>query len=261
MAGMPKPNFERDGVSLYHGDCMDVLRKMPDSSVDLIATDPPYGVDYQSAWRTDAARRHKRIANDKQPFVWWLKDAARILRDGGGMLCFCRWDVSHAFRSAIEWSGLKIRAEVIWDRMAHGMGDPASCPGPQHDTAWYATKGRRVWHDTRPKSVVRAMRVSGTKLTHPNEKPLELMSQLIGDYAAPDDVVLDCFAGSGATLEACQRLGRNAIGIEMDDKYFTQARERVSRTADTLFAGVKHAQKENQSTTQTQEETHQAEAV
>lgn len=65
------------------GDCMSVLRDMATESIDMVITDPPYGIDYQSH-RKEKARRIARIANDKAPFIWWIYDAARILKRGGG---------------------------------------------------------------------------------------------------------------------------------------------------------------------------------
>lgn len=65
------------------GDCMSVLRDMATESIDMVITDPPYGVDYQSH-RKEKARRIAKIANDKVPFIWWIYDAARVLKHGGG---------------------------------------------------------------------------------------------------------------------------------------------------------------------------------
>lgn len=72
--------------AVIHGDCLTVLHQMDAESVDMIITDPPYGVDYQSnrPKAKDPSARFKKIANDKTPFIWWLYDAFRILRDGGG---------------------------------------------------------------------------------------------------------------------------------------------------------------------------------
>ena len=78
------------------GDCMSVLRDMATESIDMVITDPPYGIDYQSH-RKEKARRIAKIANDKAPFIWWIYDAARILKRGGGVLCFTRWDVQQVF--------------------------------------------------------------------------------------------------------------------------------------------------------------------
>ena len=65
---------------IIHGDCLEVMKGLPDGSVNAVITDPPYGITYQSARRTDASKRHKKIANDKRPFIWWLYDAYRILQ-------------------------------------------------------------------------------------------------------------------------------------------------------------------------------------
>ena len=105
---------------ILHGDCLDVMRDLPAGSVDAVITDPPYGIDYQSAWRTDKADWLDKISNDEKPFIWWVYDAARILKVGGAMLVFCRWDVQEPFRMAMELAGLDIRSQVIWDRQVDG---------------------------------------------------------------------------------------------------------------------------------------------
>lgn len=65
------------------GDCLEKIKTIQDLSVDSVVTDPPYGMDYQSAWRSDPEKRFKKIANDKKPFIWFLYDAFRVLKDGG----------------------------------------------------------------------------------------------------------------------------------------------------------------------------------
>lgn len=215
-------------IQLHQGDCLDVLRTLPAGSVDAVVADPPYGISYQSARRTDRSKWKPKIANDGRPFVWWLHDTARVLCNGGALLCFCRWDVQEAFRLAIGWAGLKVRAQVVWDRMAHGAGDPAVSPAPQHDVIWYATKGRRVFHGKRPKSVVRSMRLGGEALTHPNEKPVGLMVGLLNSYTTVCDTVLDPFMGTGAVGVACTLTERRFIGIEIDPGYFAVAQKRIT---------------------------------
>ena len=78
------------------GDSLTVLRDMEADSVDMVITDPPYGIDYQSS-RKEKASRLAKIANDKAPFIWWIYDAARVVKRGGGVLCFTRWDVQQVF--------------------------------------------------------------------------------------------------------------------------------------------------------------------
>mgnify|MGYP000390796407 CR=1 FL=1 len=213
---------------VHNGDCLDVLRSMPDASVDAVVTDPPYGMAFQSAWRTDKAERFDQIANDDAPFVWFLADAARIIKPGGCLICFCRWDSAEAFRLAIGWAGLSVKSQLVWDRVAHGMGDLKASAGPQHDTVWFATKGRYAFHGTRPKSILRHQRPHGDALRHPNEKPLSLMVSLVQDYVPPGGTVVDPFTGSGSTAEACVQTGRNFIGIELDPGYCEIARRRIA---------------------------------
>ena len=65
------------------GDSLTVLRSMDDESIDMVITDPPYGIDYQSG-RKEKERRLAKIKNDKAPFIWWIYDAARVVKRGGG---------------------------------------------------------------------------------------------------------------------------------------------------------------------------------
>lgn len=215
--------------TIHQMDCLDGLRKMEAESVDLVLTDPPYGISYQSAWRTDKKDRFDMVANDGQPFVWWLYDAFRVLKNGGGLVCFCRWDVQEDFAKAIQWAGFSIKSQVIWDREAHGLGDLKAAFAPQHDVVWFAVKGKFEFKNGRPKSVVRAMRVSADKMVHPTEKPVELMKYFVEKLSSPGDMVLDPFMGSGATAVACQQTSRNYVGFEINDEYVKVAERRLTQ--------------------------------
>ncbi len=222
---------------IHHGDCLEFLRTLPSGSVDAVVTDPPYGISYQSSW-VAKSERFDQIANDGQPYVWFLAEASRVIMDGGCLLCFCRWDTAEAFQLAIAWSGLDIAAQVVWDRVGHGMGDLAGCPGPSHDLIWFARKGNFKFHGKRPISVVRCARLSGDQIVHPNEKPVSLMRQLVDSYSPKDGTILDPFMGSGTTGVACMETGRNFIGCEIDVKYCEIARKRIhaAQAQGRLFA-------------------------
>lgn len=220
-------------ATIYHGDSLDVLRTLPDASVDAVVTDPPYGIDYQSG-RVEKERRRARIANDTQPFVWWLYDAFRVTRDGGALICFCRWDVQEAFRAAIEWAGFTVKSQVIWDRKHHGMGDLHASFAPMHDVVWFATKGDFRFPAGRPVSVVSSPRLDGAELQHPNQKPVELMAYLVRSVARAGSTVLDPFMGSGSTVVAAVQEGCNAIGIELDLDYCELAARRVQSEGSQL---------------------------
>jgi len=204
---------------IYNGDCILGMNKIESESVDVIITDPPYGINFQSQRRVQTEKLEK-IVNDKRPFIWWLNEAYRVTKNNGCLACFCRWDVAEDFRKAIEWAGYQIKSQVVWDRLHHGLGDIKAQFAPRHDIIWFAVKGKYQFPNKRPVSVLSSMKVSGNKLVHPNEKPIELMEQLVVYLSKTDDIILDPFAGSGSTLLAAKRTGRKYLGFEIDEKYY-----------------------------------------
>jgi site-specific DNA-methyltransferase (adenine-specific) len=214
-------------VRLILGDCLEVMKTLPDKSVDAVITDPPYGIAFQSAWRIDKNEWRPKIANDTKPFTGWLRDAFRITAEAGCLICFCRWDVQEDFRKAIVLSGWSVKSQIVWDRMCHGMGDLSSAFAPQHDVMWFGIKGEFAFPGARPVSVFRDMRVAPDKLVHPNEKPVSLMRALSSSVARRGGVVFDPFMGSGTTGVACVQAGRDFIGIEIDQGYFSIAERRI----------------------------------
>lgn len=92
-------------IRLMQGDCLELMKQIPDKSVDLVLCDPPYGINYQSA-RRPKEQRFSKIVNDKQPFSEFIKPAIRILKDTGCMLIFTRWDVQSYFIDEINAGGV-----------------------------------------------------------------------------------------------------------------------------------------------------------
>ena len=211
---------KRPSVQLYHGDCMGVLRGLRTNSVHAVVTDPPYGISYQ--WGSNP-----KIINDGRPFIWWLWDSARVLKSGGALVCFCRWDVQHAFRSAIELAGLRVRGQWVWDRKWWGIPNPTTLL-PRHDVMWFATKGRFKFPGKIPPSLIQVPSILGPKRVHPTEKPAELMRQLVRFVTPHRGVVLDPCMGSGATGAAVVD-GFGFTGIEIDRKFYRAAVKRLRR--------------------------------
>jgi DNA modification methylase len=212
---------------LIHGDCLEKMRKIPDGSIDLVLTDPPYGMDYQSARRTDKAQWKPKIANDRLPFIWFLHEASKKLKDGGALISFCRFDSWTDFSRACELAGLEVKAEIVWDKMNHGTGDLKGCPGFRHEIAVFAVKGRFIFHGKRPQSLFATPRINPASMQHPNEKPVALMEWLVEHYCPKNGTVLDCFTGVSPVGVACKNLSRNFVGIELDEQYLKIARERI----------------------------------
>jgi site-specific DNA-methyltransferase (adenine-specific) len=208
-----RPYFTDGLVTIYHGDCREIL---PHVTADVLVTDPPYGMAYQSGWKESS-----RIANDDSTEC---RDRALEIWGGKPALVFGRWSVDRPAAT---------RELLIWDKGDWpGMGDLSLPWGPSTEEIYVLGDGfigRRTGQILRdPK------RPSGSNALHPNVKPIGLMEMLV--RSCPPGVVIDPFCGSGSTLVAAKNLGRKAIGIELEEHHCKTA---VSRLAQqTLFGGA-----------------------
>lgn len=225
-------------VELICGDCIQEMQKLPDNSIDSIITDPPYGIDYQSARRTDKTQWKPKIDNDKEPFLDWIPEAFRIIKDTGSLLCFCRWDIEQQFKEAITNSGFEIKSQIIWDKVIHGMGDLDSSFAPQHENIIFATKGNFEFPRKRPQSIIRVQRVQAEKMVHPNEKPVLLFYKLIDAVMPKNGTMLDCFFGSGNSSLAANLFGINYIGYDSNPLYYETAKKKLLDAQQQMRLGI-----------------------
>lgn len=213
------------------GDCMGPETGLPSlkpNSIDFGIADPPYGIDFQSSWKIES-QRFKKIANDKKPFTPFIEPLFNAMKEGGRAIIFYRWDVASTFIEECVKVGFTVVFELIWDKVIHGMGDLKACPGPQHESAIYVTKGRYEFTGKRPKSIYRHKRVHPDNQIHPNEKPVELYKALTRDFANIGDICVDPFAGSGNSLRAWESMNFNYVGYEIDPDYYKAAKNRMSK--------------------------------
>ena len=213
---------------IHNRSCMDIATIIDDNSIDCIITDPPYGIDFQSARKKDKSTWKPKIANDESPYIEWIPLAYEKLKWGGRLICFYRWDVQEEFLSAIEAAGFTVKSQIVWDKVMHGMGDLKGEFAPQHELMIYATKGRYEFKGARPKTIYRAQRVSADALVHPNEKPVNLLQALIRDISIKEDIILDFFSGSGSTSVAASIERRQYVAFELDENYVNIANKRIS---------------------------------
>lgn len=221
-------------ATLYHGDCLEALPMI--ESADLPLTDPPYGIDYQSAWRTDKSQWHPKIANDTNldfiPAV--LSELHRMTPPDAHAYVFCRWD-----KWPLPWGAWKATNMLVWDKMSHGTGDLENSFGPQHELCAFLTKGRLGFNGKRPVDVLRCPKVPPEALVHSCEKPVPLLQRMVELSCPKSGIVIDPFMGSGATGQAAMRAGRKFIGMELDQGYFALACRRIEasqRQTDMLAA-------------------------
>ena len=163
---------------IYCGDCLEILKNIPDKSVDAIITDPPFGIDFRSS-RVKGGRFEK-IANDKKPFVQFIPEIARILKDTGAAAIFTRWDVQQAFIDVMRENGMNPTGVLIWHKGGSGMGDLKRGFAPDYESIiYYAGKDFAFCNGRPASSVIRIEKVNSTKMVHPNEKPVDLFRYLI----------------------------------------------------------------------------------
>lgn len=236
--------YESERATLYHARAEDALPLIPKGSVDLLATDPPYGVAFRSSRGGDGGN-FDTIANDRpenaDAMAAIVADAVRRLRSGRHAYVF---GPDHLV-AGLPLGGV---TELIWDKTVLGMGGQEAPWRPAHEPITFgvytpsqanrASGYGRMATRLRQGSVLAVMRPhSRGARRHPTEKPVALMRQLIESSSCLGETVLDPFAGCGSTLVAAVLEGRKAIGIELDAGYCATAVRRLrwaERVADLM---------------------------
>jgi len=236
-------------IDLRKGNCLEVMKDIPDNSIDAIITDPPYG--------TTACKWDSVI-----DFELMWEQLHRIIKPNGAIVLFG----SEPFSSALRMSNIKnYRYDLIWNKIrAAGFLNANRMPLKQHENislfykklptynpqkyidkpydktkyngkdmkenvlGSYVSKSSKNNGERFPKSILKfSQNWSRQQQIHPTQKPIPLMEYLIKTYTNEDETVLDFTMGSGSTGVAAKNLNRNFIGIEMDDNYFNIAKERI----------------------------------
>lgn len=212
--------------AILHGDCIDVMRNLPANSVDFILTDPPYLVNYRD-------RDGRTIHNDSNSD--WLKPAMaqayRVLKQNRLMLCFYGWTKVDKFFAAWKDAGFQPVGHIVFRKEYSSKSRFLSY---RHEQAYLLAKGRPPL-PKQPIADVIDMPYSGNKM-HPTQKPVAALAQLIRSFTLPNELVLDCFAGSGSTCAAAMLTSRKYIGIEMDRAYYEVAYQRLQRVRERTAA-------------------------
>lgn len=220
-------------ITLMNGDCLELMKQIPDGSVDMVLTDPPYGMAYQSNRRT-ATEKFNKIAQDDE--LSWLDgfcdEIYRVMRNDTAAYVFCSWHKVDVFKAALE-RRFKIKNLLVWVKNNHGSGDLKGAYAPKHEFVFFVQKGRCFLRDGRRPDILEYAKISGSKMVHPTEKPIDMLERLIKDASDEGDTILDPFMGSGTTGVACVNTGRSFIGIELDPDYFRIAKERIDSATDS----------------------------
>jgi len=224
-------------ATLYLADCLEAMRSMPDGSIDMIWTDPPYGHSNHDGDLNSQLNKHRGI--DDQPIA--NDDAEGMRRVVDGMLteavrvlhpdccCCCCGGPRPTFAwvaNRMDTAGLQFFHSVIWDKRNPGLGWRYR---RQHEMVMVAHKagGKLLWaNDSRTqRNIISVMPPKDRE--HPNEKPEPLCNVFIDLHTTKGQTVLDPFMGSGTTGVAAVGSGRKFIGCEIERKYFDIACRRI----------------------------------
>ena len=204
-----KPVYQDDNCTVFQGDCRELI---PEIEFDVVVTDPPYGMNYQSNF-SKSGPTEKIIGDDSVD----LRDEVIEMCREKPMLVFGTWRMPRPD---------SIRELLVWNKTEVGFLGDVNLPwGPCHEEIYVMGEG---WTGKRRSNVYSCKGLSASsreRPDHPTPKPVPLMRQLL-EYC-PSGVILDPFMGSGATLRAAKDLNLQCIGIEINEKYIEMAIRRL----------------------------------
>ena len=234
------PYYFDEAVTIYHGDCREVLPTL--AQVDHVITDPPYSEHvHKKQWiahalneRGDKRRHtaHTELGFDalsEEMREFFCCEAGRLA--SRWILAFCDVESIGEWKRPLAKVGLEFIRACIWDKVDSAPQFTGDRPASAAEAIICAHRpGKKRWNGGGKRNVYR-FPVNGERgpKPHPSTKPLALMKALIEDFTDPGETILDPFAGSGTTGRAAKDLGRKAILIEREEKYCEVAAKRMSQ--------------------------------
>jgi site-specific DNA-methyltransferase (adenine-specific) len=232
--------YQDDFVTLYHGDCREVMAGMADCSVSAVITDPPYSENTHQMAKSNKGKGHGVKAIEFKSFT--EEDLFTTLVECGRVSE--RWvianlDYKHAFKIDSEpLPGLRVMRIGVWVKTNPMPQISADRPGQGWEAIAYLHKDgvKPAWHGggKHGNYILPTAQNEG----HPTSKPLPMVSEWVRHFTDHGDTILDPFAGSGTTLRAAVDNGRKAIGVELDEGYCELIAKRLSQGALDIFGGA-----------------------
>lgn len=229
-------------IELLNKDCLEVLKNIPDNSIDLIVTDPPYGISYKNNRRKvkGKIKTEDGILNDTNNNDFLknvINECFRVLKDGRHFYWFGRFDALPEQVINIKEAGFILKNQLIWVKNNHGTGDLYYSYASKHEVIIYGIKRTKktvkplllqeINGIKRHQDILEFSKVSKKEMIHDHQKPVDLIEFLITKSSLEGETVFDPFAGSASTAIACNNLNRNFIGTELDKNNFDEAENRI----------------------------------
>ena len=216
---------------IYNCDALEFMKQVPDKYFDLVLTDPPFGMSFQSGYRN---KQHKKIANDNN--LSWLPDFAkelhRITKEDAHLYLFCSHHFVEVFKSEIQ-KYRKVKNILIWEKNNTGMGDLEGDYAPKYEMILFCSNSEKKLNGGRDPNIIKSTRTQNE--LHPTQKPVPLIEFLAKKSSEQGDIVFDPFMGSGTTAIACQSLGLDWCGCELEPDYVAIANKRLEKVQGSLF--------------------------
>ncbi len=218
-------------LKLLHGDCLEVMKTIPDASIDAIITDPPYNIAQKNNFSSMGRAGIDFGEWDKNADIFsYINEASRILQKNGSFIVFNAWKNLGDIAKYSEQQGFETKDMIRLEK---------SNPMPRNRdrryitdyecAIWFVKKNAKWIFNRQSKNYERPKFVASIETGfHPTQKNLSLMEWLIKIHTNENQTILDPFMGSGTTGVACKNLNRNFIGIEKDDNYFKIATDRIN---------------------------------
>jgi DNA modification methylase len=237
-----KPYYEADGITIYHGDCREVLPGL--GKVDCVITDPPYSEHVHSKhWVGGGAVADGHdcsFARQSEIGFAALDDETRhicaleMAKCSGWVLVFSDIESCHLWREQLTAAGLDYARTGIWVKLNSTPQFSGDRPAASVETITIAhPKGKKEWNGGGGHAIwsypIELNRGGNNKRLHTTQKPLNLIIKLVELFSELGDTILDAFCGSGTTLVAAKLLGRRAIGIELEQSYCDIAAQRLAQ--------------------------------
>lgn len=224
---LPAPYYEKDGITIYHGDSLDILPFFCDGSFAATVTDPPYVLGAASTRR--GTRPQSPVAdwtNASRLYRDWVGEMSRVTSGDGCVWMFGNWRTLPVLEIAVQSLAKKINSVLVWDKEWIGVGSMNGLRN-QYELVFLIGGESFAIKDRSLPDVWREKWASSRPSGHPQEKPESLIGRIL-DHTR-DGAVIDPFMGSGTTLAAAARSGRRAVGIEMEERYCEMAAKRLSQ--------------------------------
>jgi DNA modification methylase len=246
--------------SILHGDSLELLKQIPDKSIDLVFADPPYNLQLKDTLYRPDQTTVEAVTNDWDKFdtyqaydnfsLLWLKESKRVLRDGGALWVIGSYHNILRLGTSIQNLGFWILNDIIWHKTNPMPNFRGTRFTNAHETLlWCATarkakytfnyqnlkelnEGKQMrsdWHIPICAGKER-LRESNNQRSHPTQKPEALLYRILVSSTNKGDTVLDPFLGSGTTAVMAKKLQRNFIGFEQDKEYIKLAKKRLKQT-------------------------------